>query len=233
MITISAPPRIDSAHSDGYIESRMDESELFRQAGLTPEWVHEFVVESNKIDPQPGSSELGSVVYDAHHAAVVYAIRMASEDRYALPKAVHELLIPGNPLGGKLRTQNVKIGLNKVLPYTHVPRFMWKWNRVAAMTVDSLRTDDDSIDPDDKIWNVWRLHCEFENIHPYELYNGKVGRVLMVNHALLVDVDPWVIPCDAGRENYFDLIRRDPSALWGTDPPDAYGEDFTELLTES
>lgn len=196
----------------------MDISELFKQAGLPQGWAHEFVIESNLIDPQPGPSGPGSVLYDAHMEALIYAIRMASEDRYALPKTVHELLLPGHPLAGILRTHEVKIGLNDLLPVAQVSHFMWKWNRAAQMMVDDLRTDDDSLDPDDKITEIWESHCEFENIHPFELYNGKVGRCLMVNHALLVDVNPWIIPCELGREDYFDMIRSHPSSRWGTHP---------------
>ena len=40
----------------------------------------------------------------------------------------------------------------------------------------------------------------------------------MVNHALLVDLDPWIIPCVTGREDYFDIIRNHPSAQWGIYP---------------
>jgi len=197
----------------------MNESELFRQAGLPSDWADEFVTESNKIDPQPGPNGPGTVIFDGHREAVVYAIRMASEDRYALPNVVHKLLLRDHPAAERLRSRDIKIGLNEVLPATLVPHFLWKWNKSVQMVIDSLRTDDDSIDPDLKITEVWDLHCEFENIHPYELYNGKVGRILMVNHALLIDVEPWIIPCDLGREDYLDMIRNHASADWGINPP--------------
>lgn len=198
----------------------MEEAELFRQAGLPSDWADEFVAESNKIDPQPGPDGPGTVLFDAHREALVYAIRMASEDRYAPPNEVHKLLLPEHPLAGELRSRVLKIGVTPVLSPTLVPHFLWKWNRSVHHVVDELRTDDDSIDPDTKIESVWDLHCEFESIHPYELYNGKVGRILMVNHALLVDVEPWIIPCDLGREDYFDVIRQHPSYCWGVSPPE-------------
>jgi len=207
----------------------MDESELLKQAGLHSDWVHEFVIESNKIDPQPGHADPGNPLYDTHREALVYCIRMASEDRYALPKSLHEMLLRDHPLAGVLRVNNKRVSVNNILLAVHVPHYMWKWNRAAQNVVDALRTDDDSIDPDDKINHLWDLHCEFENIHPYELYNGKVGRLLMVNHALLVDVDPWIIPCELGRDDYFNMIRHHPSSLWGSNPPETYGEDFTSV----
>lgn len=197
----------------------MEEAELLHHARLSSSWVDEFVVESNKIDPQPGPNEPGTLVFDGHREAVIYAIRMASEDRYAVPNAVHKLLLRDHPLAGELRSQEVKIGLNKILSPTRVPLCFWRWNRAVHEVIDALRTDDASIDADTKITSVWDLHCEFENIHPYDLYNGKVGRILMINHALLVDVEPWLISCEVGREGYFDVIRSHESALWGVSPP--------------
>ena len=192
----------------------MEETELLYQAELSADWVHRFVTESNKIDPQPGSNEPGTLLYDGHREAVIYAIRMASEHRYALPNAIYKLLLREHPLAGKLRKRDIQIGLNPILEVTRVAYFLWKWNRSVQETIDSLRTKKGA-DPDFKAAEIWALHCEFENIHPYEIYNGKVGRVLMINHALLVDLSPWIILCAEGREEYFDIIRSHPSATWG------------------
>jgi len=198
----------------------MDEAELLYQAQLSPEWVHDFVTESNKIDPQPDPGEPGSVIYDGHREALIYAIRMAAASRFALPNAAHRLLLREHPLAGKLRKRDIKIGLNYILEATHVPYFMWRWNRAVHRTINILRTRRKRVPLELKLFELWDLHCEFENIHPYELYNGKVGRVLLANHALLIDIDPWIVPCETGRELYFDLIRDHSSAAWGLDPPD-------------
>jgi hypothetical protein len=197
----------------------MDETELFHQAGLPEDWVTKFVVESNKIDPQPGPDGPGTLIFEGHREAVVYAIRMASEDRYAPPNAVHRLLLRDHPAAEKLRSRDLKIGLNDILPATLVPHSLWKWNKSVHQVIDSLRVSDRSIDPDLKFDEICDLHCEFENIHPYELYNGKVGRILMVNHALLVDMDPWIVTC-LKREDYLDMIRDHPSSEWGVNPPE-------------
>ena len=153
----------------------MEETELLHQAGLSLDWVHEYVVESNKIDPQPGPSEPGSSVYDWHREALLYALRMASEDRYAIPKAIHQLLLRGHPLAGEPRSRDMKIGLNEVVPAGFVPKLLWRWNRHVYDTLHALRTGTD-VDLDTKQAEIWALHCEFENIHPYEWLNGKVGR---------------------------------------------------------
>jgi len=188
----------------------MEETELLYQAGLSAEWVHEFVTESNKIDPQPGLSEPGELVYDGHREAVMYAIKMASESRFALPHSVHRLLLRDHLLAGKLRRREKKIGLNHLLPVADVPYFMWEWNRSVQRVVNMLRLQKNT-ELEQRVFEVWELHCKFENIHPYDLYNGKVGRVLTINHSLLVGVEPCIILCK-GREQYFDLIRDHSSA---------------------
>jgi hypothetical protein len=194
--------------------------ELFRQAGVPSDWAHEFVTESNKMDPQPGSSEPGGVLYDGHYEAVLYALQMAAEDRYALPHAIHRLLLRDHPLVKKLRTHSVKVGSNPnpAVEPKYIRRLFWLWNCSVHQTIDRLRLDGDSVDLDHIVSEVWRLHAEFENIHPYELRTGQVGRVLLVNHALLVDLTPWIIPC-CERQDYFDLIQLDPSSRWGVEPP--------------
>jgi hypothetical protein len=193
------------------------ESELLHQASLSPNWLDQFVTESNRIDPQPENR----IVYEAHIEAVLYAIRTASEGHYALPKHTHELLLRDHPLAGKLRTAEKTIGINPILPAIDVPFYLWKWNKAVQTTIDALRQNM-KVNAHDCVWD---LHCEFENIQPYELYNGKVGRILMVNHALLLNLDPWCVPFEA-REAYFDMIRNHTSSDWGINPPETYGEDF-------
>jgi hypothetical protein len=195
----------------------MNESELLRKAGLTADWLHEFITESNKIDPQPDDGP-GSDVYTRHRDSLLYAIRAGVDDRYALPREVHRLLL-GKDEPYELRTQPFRIGINDVLPAGMVKKEFWKWNRRLQQAIDLLRTDDNSIPAEHKRAEIWGLHCELMNIRPFDSCNGKMGRVLMVNHALLVDLVPWVISCDHGREDYFDVIRTHPSSAWGNNPP--------------
>lgn len=184
----------------------MKEPDLLYQAGLSRAWVDEFIRESNKIDPHPGSPEPGFILYDGHLAAVIYAIQMAAEDRYAIPHEVHKLILgQDHPMATVLRERDLTIGINPVLKATHVPKMFWTWNRRAQTTIDSLRVVDRTA-LDFTVSEIWRMHVELMLIHPYELYNGKVGRILMLNHALLLNVDPWIIQCET-REDYLDLIR--------------------------
>lgn len=192
----------------------MEHAQILAPLGITDDWVHLFVTESNLIDPRPGSS----VAYDAHREALLYALYMAANDCYALPHEVYKLMIRGEYLGQGLRTQPMAIGGLPVLSPQLIKRELFRWNRRVYQTVDSLRTDNDSIPEEQKRSEVWDLHCELMNIHPYDHCNGKVGRILMVNHALLTDSKAWVVP-SANRQEYFDTLRRHPSAQWGTTPP--------------
>lgn len=196
----------------------MDHNIIMEGFGITPEWVHQFLTESNLIDPQPGPSEPGSLIYDGHRDALLYALLMAASDRYAPPLEVYKLLAHGHHLANGLRAQKVRVGDREALAPQLIKHELWKWNRRLYQTVDLLRTDDDSIPVEHKKSEIWGLHCELMNILPYDRFNGKVGRVLMVNHALLTDTPVWVIPA-ASRQEYFNVIRRHPSAQWGTNPP--------------
>ena len=195
----------------------MKEIELLYQAGLSHSWIHDFIVESNKIDPQPGSDEPGSVVYDGHRDAVFYAILTASQGRFAIPHEVHQLLLREHPMAKRIRTRETQIGLNPILEPVWIPQLFWEWNRLVKRTIERIRRK--KPDSENVVYEIWDLHAMFENIHPYEIYNGKTGRVLMLNHTLLVDLDPWIVPFE-GREAYFDIIRNHPSAGWGMNPPE-------------
>jgi hypothetical protein len=140
---------------------------------------------------------------------------MALEERYALPKEVHRLLLRDHHKAGVLRTERAKIGMRELLTPGKVPQAFWRWNRNVLRVVDGLRSNDDGIDSHSKYGQLWSLHCELMNIRPFDLYNGKLGRILMVNHALLIDVEPWIIPAVTGREAYLNVIRKHPSSNWG------------------
>lgn len=51
------------------------------------------------------------------------------------------------------------------------------------------------------------FHVQFERIHPFDDYNGRVGRVLMLKECLCHDIMPFIID-DKRRTGYLDGIRR-------------------------
>jgi hypothetical protein len=88
---------------------------------------------------------------------------------------------------------------------------MWRWGVDTRQRIEVAR--EDTVSEDERESMVWNLHCELVNIHPYELYNGRVGRIVMVNHALLTDLSPWVVTLDS-RPEYFALLKDHPSSGW-------------------
>ena len=59
---------------------------------------------------------------------------------------------------------------------------------------------------------ILEFHVQFEHIHPFDNYNGKVGRILMVKECLLYGIDPFIID-DKCRGKYSRGI-----AQWDTSP---------------
>lgn len=190
----------------------MNETEILGKLGLTLEWVDEFVQESNQLDTDLVPPDALSLVYDGHRDALMYALQMSAEDRFALPHEVHRLLLRDHPQAGVLR-KSAAGKSTKAPAQKHLAWLLWSWNRTVYHTIDAMRSDDPTlIEHDDKVSSVWDLHCRFMNIHPYELYSGKVGRILMINHAYLVDIEPWIIPSVEGPQDYQDLIEGHESA---------------------
>lgn len=63
-----------------------------------------------------------------------------------------------------------------------------------------------------KLDQILAFHVQFERIHPFDDYNGRVGRILMVKECLRYGIDPFIID-DKRRGAYNRGI-----AQWDTDP---------------
>ena len=63
-----------------------------------------------------------------------------------------------------------------------------------------------------KLEQILAFHVQFERIHPFDDYNGRVGRILMVKECLRYGIDPFIID-DKRRGAYNRGI-----AQWNTDP---------------
>lgn len=185
------------------------------ETGLTSDWLHEFVVESNRIDPQVGNNAPGDPLYDLHHAALQHCIASALADRYALPRELHSMLLPEHPLGGVVRAQESHIGFRKMLQPHRVPYYTWRWNADARESIGELRWRRSRSEERQNV--LWDLHCELMNIRPFEMYNGRVGRLLLVNHAILLGEQPPLIRFSE-RDDYIDMVRGHLSATWVDEP---------------
>lgn len=63
-----------------------------------------------------------------------------------------------------------------------------------------------------KLEQILAFHVQFERIHPFDDYNGRVGRILMVKECLRYGIDPFIID-DKRRGEYKRGI-----AQWDTNP---------------
>jgi Fic family protein len=79
---------------------------------------------------------------------------------------LHRLLADGKSFAGKLRTVQVYVGGHVPPSPENVPRAMEKF-------IDMY-----------PVMDSWRAHNEFEKIHPFQDYNGRVGRVIWASKAV-------------------------------------------------
>jgi len=188
-----------------------------KRAGVDQSWAHTFVVESNLIDPQPGENAPGSPLYDLHMQALLYAIHAGVNDHYALPREAHKILLGDHPFAGVARTQRIRVGFREMLHPRRVPHYSWRWDADARERIGALRTRRQDATSEERQAEIWELHCELMNIRPFELFNGRVGRILMINQAILVGEEPWIV-LNEDRTAYLDLIQSHPSASWPDEP---------------
>jgi hypothetical protein len=132
-----------------------------------------FVIESNLIEGiirDPTDSEVA-----AHVALFLYADCMHLEVRH-----LHELqnvIAPGCPLRDR-PGMNVRVG-DYAAP-SGGPAIPERLEQI----IEAARTTDDP----------WRVHVNFEMLHPYLDGNGRTGRALWAWHTLRLGRDPFDIP---------------------------------------
>lgn len=187
-------------------------TDLCEQSGLHIDWFYEFVRASNKIDPQPGyENEPGSPRFDRHLTALYHVVEDALESKLAKPREVHTLLMREFlPDAGSYRTTGVRVGPYIKPDPVRVPDMMDEWaERVEAIVgCEPLPSEDERREA------VWGLHCEYENIHPWVDGNGRSGRLLMVNHAIVMGLEPWIIHYGE-EQDYYRRIEAHESHSWG------------------
>ena len=167
---------------------------------LTQDFMEDFVFESNMIDPQPGHQNVpGDPHWDDHYEALQFVINRGEDKILAPPQDVHEVLM-ANLKGmaheaGNLRTCRVMAGSRTCPDWHEVPRLLKNWEDEAYYRLKN----EDFLDPEAL---VWKLHIDYETIHPFVDGNGRSGRLLMVNHALLLGIDPWIVKFDERLDYY-------------------------------
>lgn len=168
-------------------------------------FLHSFVHEHNLIDPQPGHlNSPGDPHYDDHLNAAAYVVKLSTLGKRVEPRNIHRRLMRRlkgfEKEAGRFRRWDVQVGGHTCPYWERVPTLLRLWTitlkdipRIALLTEEERRA-----------W-VWRTHVEYEHIHPFSDGNGRSGRLLMLNHALLVGLEPWYVPY-ADRYAYYDLF---------------------------
>ena len=125
--------------------------------------LEEAVRESNCIEREPP----GGASFDRHLRSARAAIASVDDGKLIDPLALHRLAYDGfYDHGGRYRDVDVYIkstnhGLILFPPPEEVPALMQKWwAQLDKMT-------------------PWEAHASFENIHPFEDGNGRIGRCML------------------------------------------------------
>lgn len=154
--------------------------------------------------------------FENHLRAALLARRAGEVNQLLHPRIYHQLLFEGLPINstmrpgalvipGEYRPGSVKVyvrlpdGRNHFFPDSAtVPSLMNSWNMTAAtfhqagmpMTRAEIR---------------WKFHAWFESIHPFVDGNGRVGRLLWWNMAMIANETIEVIAYDE-RQVYYDRM---------------------------
>jgi fido (protein-threonine AMPylation protein) len=164
--------------------------------------LRDYVVQSNAIEQAP--TDLSSPWVRQHFAAAYRVISDALLGKVTSPKLLHKVLFarlefPGQP--GEYRGVGVTVGGDRCPPAVEVPYHMAQWARERDYLLRGQTT------------GCWRLHHEFECIHPFRDGNGRVGRLLL-NQLRLCTGLPWLIIWESEKEDYYEGIRRYRAERW-------------------
>jgi len=170
---------------------------------IDQEFLKEFVFESNKIDPQPGHENVsGDARFDDHLKAAKMAVKFAEEGSLAPADLVHETIMRNlkgmRKHAGVYRKVSVYVGGRTCPPSDKISRLMEHWKQMVVTEIGRAKESSD----EGKKQLVWDLHVAYEYIHPWFDGNGRSGRILLLNHALILGLKPWVIRYD-DREEYY------------------------------
>lgn len=168
--------------------------------------LHEFIVESNLIDPQPSfyrgngmkviypAWKPGQQMYDNTAEAFAFSRSLAEEGKFYLgvDRDIHRILTRGidwfevQGYSGNYRDYDVEVG-GEVMPehwkVEYLMRERWFPKILAWGTPQGEDADDKS----------WEAHHIFECIHPFADGNGRTGRLLLNYFRMMWGLEPVVV----------------------------------------
>jgi hypothetical protein len=180
-----------------YSSSRMASNRLTRQQV-------EEIYRTNRISPAFEATKVDDIVEIMNHFICMrYVVdNVTSPLTVSFVKQVHHFLTYGTYADqnhktgvGEFRIKPDKLGFPPQQINKAVADLIKGYERKAA-----------------KLEQILAFHVQFERIHPFDDYNGRVGRILMVKECLRYGIDPFIID-DKRRGAYNRGI-----AQWDTDP---------------
>jgi len=175
---------------------------------VEPRDIESFVYHSNAIEGAPVDSDSPWVT--KHLAGVHQVIADALLGTLTPPETLHEILFAGlSPIGdnaGAWREVLVRVGDDIPPSPDDLPRLMTRWWSSVSKAAQDER-EHLSLD------KAWFYHNAFECIHPFIDGNGRVGRLILNQLALLSD-NPWVTIYEPKKQLYYQKIIRFRHTEW-------------------
>jgi Fic family protein len=179
-------------------------------------WKDVYVIESNRIDPQPGYSGLypGCRMYDNHLSALNFVLSDGWELNKNTPLDIHRFLTKGIPYfedsgnSGTYRKVDCFIGI-ETCPYPYqLQNLMIFWYEKTKELMN-LVYENKMVAKDCALIS----HHIFEVIHPFIDGNGRTGRLLINKVLQDLGEEPIIIMFD-DRNKYYDSIQNFRKTYW-------------------
>lgn len=168
----------------------------------------EEIYRTNKITTTFEPAKVDDIIETINHFAAVRFVvdNIAGPITQVLIKRIHKILTYGTYADrkerlhpGEYRTESSKYGISAKNIEKELSALVKSYEKQAP-TMESI------ID----------FHAQFELIHPFDDYNGRVGRLLLLKECIRHGIDPFIID-DKRRGSYVSGI-----ALWKDDPSKLY-----------